>query len=204
MTSGEKSPRYRTFELKSLWPAITTQYYHLLGAPSAATPKKAWKEKNRYNQSWKLSAQTNRRQSKSYYVLLDKKGNHLTPVANFGRNLKGLVPVGNRHLVAGEDIPDISRDYIFCTYHPMFFRKIKNRFRLWSTSSEINTLTSADASGLTIWSANVGTHKIDGATLKPFSMVQAIRSKRKTYLKALPYRWRGFIDFNLTFHPRLK
>ena len=31
------------------------------------------------------------------------------------------------------------------------------------------------------------------------NMVQAIRSKRKTYLKVLPYRRRGFIDFDQSF-----
>ena len=46
--------------------------------------------------------------------------------------------------------------------------------------------------------------KIDGSNLKPFSMVQAIRSKTKTYLKVLSYRQRGFINFDLTFQPRLK
>ena len=56
----------------------------------------------------------------------DKKGNH----SNACRDLKGLVPVGDPFLVAGEDIPDISRDCVPCTYHPMFFRKIKKRFGL--------------------------------------------------------------------------
>ena len=53
-----------------------------------------------------------------------------TPVATFDRDLKGLVPVGDPCSVAGEDIPDVSRDYVPCTYHPMFFRKFKKRFGL--------------------------------------------------------------------------
>ena len=57
----------------------------------------------------------------------------------------------------------------------MFFRKIKKRFGL----SEVSTLTSADASGLTVQSTNAGNYKIDRSTLKPFSMVQAIISGEK-------------------------
>ena len=53
-----------------------------------------------------------------------------TPVPTFGRDLKGLVPVGDPCLVAGKDIPDVSQDCVLCTYHPMFFRKIKKRFGL--------------------------------------------------------------------------
>ena len=44
------------------------------------------------------------------------------------------------------------------------------------SGSEVNALTPADASDLTVQSINIGTHKIDGSTLKPFSRVQAIRS----------------------------
>ena len=77
----------------------------------------------------------------------------------------------------------------------MLSQKIKKGFGL----SEVSTLTPADASGPTVRSTDAGTHKIDGSTLKPFSMVQAIRSKRKTYLKVLPYRRRGFIEFRSMF-----
>ena len=47
-------------------------------------------------------------------------------------------------------------------------KKIKKGFGL----SEVSTLTPADASGLTVRSTDVGTHKIDGPILKPFSRVQ--------------------------------
>ena len=76
------------------------------------------------------SVQTDRRQSESYYVQLDKKGNYSTPVATFGKDLKGLVPVGNPCLVAGEDIPEVLQDYVLCIYHLMFFREIKKSFGL--------------------------------------------------------------------------
>ena len=100
---------------------------------------------------------------KSYHVYnWDKKCNHLTPVATFDRNLKGLVPVGNRHFVAGEDIPDVPRDCVPCTYYLIFFQKIKKRFEL----SEVSTLTPTDGLGPTVRSTNVGTRKIDGPTFK--------------------------------------
>ena len=63
----------------------------------------------------------------------------------------------------------------------MFFWKIKKRFEL----SEVSTLTLADASGLTVQSTDAGNHKIDGSTLKLFSMVQAIRSGKKGLPKDL-------------------
>ena len=56
----------------------------------------------------------------------------------------------------------------------MLFQKIKKRFGL----SKVSILTPADISGRTVWSTNVGTHKIDGSTLKLFSMVQAIRFEK--------------------------
>ena len=49
------------------------------------------------------------------------------PVVTFDRDLKGLVPVGDPCLVAGEDIPEVPQDCVLCTYHPMFFQKIKKR-----------------------------------------------------------------------------
>ena len=90
-----------------------------------------------------------------------------TPVATFDRDLKGLVPVGDPYLVASEDIPEVPQDYVPCTYHLMFSQKIKKRFGLWSTGSEVSTLTPADASGPTVQSTNAGTHKIVDPTLKP-------------------------------------
>ena len=48
----------------------------------------------------------------------------------------------------------------------MFFQKIKKRFGLWLTKSEVSTLTPTDASGPTVWSTNAETHKIDGFTFK--------------------------------------
>ena len=48
----------------------------------------------------------------------------------------------------------------------MFFQKIKKKFGLWSTRSEVSTLTPADASSPTIWSTDAGTHKIDGFIFK--------------------------------------
>ena len=90
-----------------------------------------------------------------------------TPVATFDRDLKGLVPVGDPCLVAGEDIPEIPRDCVPCTYHPMFSKRIKKGSGL----SEVSTLTPADTSGLTVRSTDAGTHKIDGLILKPFSRV---------------------------------
>ena len=91
-----------------------------------------------------------------------------TPVATFDRDLKRLVPVGDPCSVAGEDIPEVPRDCVPCTYHPMFSQRIKKGFGL----SEVSTLTPADASGLTVRSTDAGTHKIDGPTFKPFSKVQ--------------------------------
>ena len=52
------------------------------------------------------------------------------PVATFSKDFKGLVPVGNPCLVAGEDILDVSQDCVLCTYYPIFFQKIKKRFGL--------------------------------------------------------------------------
>ena len=56
----------------------------------------------------------------------------------------------------------------------MLSQKIKKGFGL----SEVSTLILTDASGRMVWSTAAGTHKIDGSTLKPFSMVQAIRSEK--------------------------
>ena len=70
--------------------------------------------------------------------------------------------------MASEDIPEVPRDCVPCTYHPMFSQRIKKGFGL----SEVSTLTPADASGLTVRSTDAGTHKIDGSTFKPFSRVQ--------------------------------
>ena len=120
----------------------------------------------------KSSAQTNRKRPESYYVQLDKKGNHSTLIATFGKDLKGLIPVGNPCSVAGEDIPEVLPDCVPCIYHPIFFWDIKKSFEFWSPESEVSTLTPADASGLTVQSTNVGTHKIDGPILKLFSRVQ--------------------------------
>ena len=50
------------------------------------------------------------------------------PVTTFDGDLKGLVPVGNPCLVAGKDTPQVSQDFVLCTYYPMFLWKIKNRF----------------------------------------------------------------------------
>ena len=108
----------------------------------------------------------------------DKKSNQL----NACRDLKRLVLVGNHSLVASKDIPNVSRDCVPCTYHPMFFRKIKKRLELWSTASEVGTLTPADASGPMVQSTDVGNHKINRFILKPFSMVQAIRLGKKGLL----------------------
>ena len=88
----------------------------------------------------------------------NKKGNHLNACYDF----KGLVPVGDPCLVAGEDILEVPQDGVPCTYHPMLSQKIKKGFRL----SEVSTLTPADASGFTVRSTNTGTHKIDGFTFK--------------------------------------
>ena len=64
--------------------------------------------------------------------------------------------------MAGKDIPDVSQDFIPCTYPPRLFQKIKKGFGL----SEVNTLTSADTSSPTIQSTNAETHKINGFTFK--------------------------------------
>ena len=143
----------------------------------------------------------------------DKKNNHSIPVATFSKNFKGLVPVGNRHFVAGEDIPDVPQDCVSCTYHLIFFRKIKKRFGL----SKVSTLTPADASGPIVRSTNVRIHKIDGTTLKPLVWSRwKISSKRPVYFskrrslwstkcwwrwkkKGLSYRRQGFIKFQLMF-----
>ena len=60
----------------------------------------------------------------------NKKDNYSMPVATFGRDLKKLVPVGNPCLMARENIPKVPQDRFPCTYHPMFFRKIKKKFIL--------------------------------------------------------------------------
>ena len=83
-------------------------------------------------------------------------------------------------------------------------KKIKKSFGLWSSKSKVGTLTPADTSGLTVQSTDAETHKIDDSTVKLFSMVQAIRLKRKTYLKVLTYHQYVSIKFDLTFHLRLK
>ena len=44
---------------------------------------------------------------------------HLNAVVTFNRDLKGLLPVGNPYSVAGEDIPEVSRDYVLRTYYPI-------------------------------------------------------------------------------------
>ena len=48
--------------------------------------------------------------------------------------------------MAGEDITELPRDCVLCTYHLMLSQKIKKRFGL----SEVSTLTPADASGPTV------------------------------------------------------
>ena len=48
------------------------------------------------------------------------------------------------------------------------------------SGSEVNTLTLADASGLTVWSINIGTHKIDAPTLNPFNRVQVEDKLRRS------------------------
>ena len=53
----------------------------------------------------------------------NKKGNYSNAYCDF----KGLIPVDDPYLVAGEDILEISRDYLLCTYYPIFFQKIKKR-----------------------------------------------------------------------------
>ena len=111
---------------------------------------------------WK--AQIDPRQPELYQIdNCDKKGNHL----NACWDLKGLVLVGDPLLVPGKDIPEVPRDCVPYTYHPMYFQKIKKSFGLWLPVSNVSTLTPPDASGLTIWSTDAGTHKIDGTTLKP-------------------------------------
>ena len=104
----------------------------------------------------------------------DKKRNH----SNGCCKLKWLVQVGDPCLVAGENIPEVPQDCVPCTYHLMFFQKIKKRFGL----SEIGILTLADGSGLTVSSTNAKTHKIDGPTLKPFNRVQLKDKLKKAYL----------------------
>ena len=84
------------------------------------------------------------------------------PVTTISRDLKGLVPVRDPCLVAGEDIPDVSQDFVLCTYPPRLFQKIKKGFGL----SKVSTLTPADTSGPTIRSTNAKTYKIDGFTFK--------------------------------------
>ena len=58
----------------------------------------------------------------------NKKDNLLTLVAKFGRNLKGLVLVGNLCLVADKDISEVSQDFVLCIYHLILFQKIKKGF----------------------------------------------------------------------------
>ena len=74
--------------------------------------------------------------------------------------------------MAGEDISEVAENCIACTYHPMFFWKIKKIFELWSTKSKISTLTLAYILGFTVLSTNIKTQKNDGLTLKLFNMVQ--------------------------------
>ena len=61
-------------------------------------------------------------------------------------------------------------------------KKIKKSFGLWSPRSKVSTLTPADASSLTVWSTNAGTHKIDGPILKPFSRVKVEDKLKKARL----------------------
>ena len=80
----------------------------------------------------------------------------------------------------------------------MFFWKIEKRFELWSTGSEVNTLTPADVSGLTVWSINTKTHKIDGPTFKLFSIVQVKDKLKETHLffrKDVPNGWLNVNSF---------
>ena len=78
---------------------------------------------------------------------------------------------------------------------------------------EIGTLTSADASGLTVWSTNVRTNKIDYPTLKLFSIAQVEEALwnafpiflsnaavcfAKAYLEFL-FRRQSFIHFDQSF-----
>ena len=104
------------------------------------------------------------------------------PVTNFGKDLKRLVPVGNPHLMAGES----TRIYHEIVFHALTtqysFKKIKKSFELSSTGSEVNTLNSADASGVTVWSTNAGTHEIDVPILNPFSRVQVEDKLKKACL----------------------
>ena len=63
----------------------------------------------------------------------DKKENHSNACCDF----KGGVPVGNSYSVAREDILEVPQDCVLCTYHPMFFQKMKKRFLAWSTKNEV-------------------------------------------------------------------
>ena len=142
-----------------------TRYHHLLNVPSVATSKKAWKEKSRCNQSWWSNGNKNRPQTAwatCAFTNLTRRVITPTLVATFGRDLKGLVPVGNSFSVAGENIPDVPQDCVLCTYHPMLSSKIKKGFGL----GEVSILTPADASGPTVQSTDVGTYKSDGFTFK--------------------------------------
>ena len=104
------------------------------------------------------------------------------PVAIFGRNLKGLIPVDDLCLVASKDIPEILWDYVPCTYHLILFQRIKKGFGL----SKVSTLTPTDTSGLMVWSTNIGTYKINAFTLKRFGRVQ-VKDKLK---KARLFFWK--------------
>ena len=152
---------------------------------STETFKKAWnKQKKDWCNQGKVNS-ANRLQATWVTSCLTGTKKIITPmpVATFGRNFKKLVLVGNHHLLKplfdhwsllwrlknkddGWEHLDILRDCVPCTYYLMFFWKIKKRFELWSNKSKVSTLTPVDASGLTIWLSNTGTHKIDDFTLK--------------------------------------
>ena len=131
-----------------------TRNYDAMSLPSQCSPRCNTQEgskeqrptRSKLKAKWKV--QINPMQPKSHHAYnCDKKGND----SNASQDLKGLVPVGNPFLVAGKDIPNVSRDCVLCTYHPMFFRKIKKKFGLWLTRSKVSTPTPADASGPTVW-----------------------------------------------------
>ena len=92
-----------------------------------------------------------------------------TPVATFSRDFKGLVPVDDPCLVAGENILDVSRDWWF------YFQEQRWLVRTFGLHQK------CVSSGV----------KIDGSTSKPFSIVQAIRSgkARLFFQRDVPSDW---------------
>ena len=163
------------------------------------------------------------------------------PIATFGSNFKRLVLVGDLFLWLIKLFQKYHKIVFYVSINQYSFKKSRRDFGfdhpkaklvLWPQylhKDEVSTLTPVDASklGFTVQLPNVGTHKIDGSTLKNKDGWQECLDipekvyflKSETKIAQMKDKFgkacvllsknsriilcqQGFIDFNLTFHSR--